>query len=70
MTEKSEEDTQKLNALFKILEEEDELIDINAIRMVNAHEFKNQELINKEGDLFLIVDSLIRINNLITGSFM
>ena len=35
MTEKSEEDTQKFNALFKILEEEDELIDINAIRMGN-----------------------------------
>ena len=36
--------------------------------MVNAREFKNQELINKEGDLFLTVDSLIRVNNLITGS--
>ena len=68
MKKKSEEDAQKLNALFKILEEEDELNDINAIRMVNAHEFKNQELINKEGDLFLTVDSLIRVNNLITGS--
>ena len=68
MTEKSEQDAQKLNALFKILEEEDELNDINAIRMVNACEFKNQELINKEGDLFLAIDSLIRINNLITGS--
>ena len=68
MKKKSEEDAQKLNALFKILEEEDELNDINAIRMVNAREFKNQELINKEGDLFLTVDSLIRVNNLITGS--
>ena len=36
--------------------------------MINAREFKNKELINKDGDLFLKVDSLIRINNYITGS--
>ena len=36
--------------------------------MINAREFKNKELINKDGDLFLTVDSLIRINNYITGT--
>ena len=36
--------------------------------MINACEFKNKELINKDGDLFLTVDSLIRINNYIAGS--
>ena len=36
--------------------------------MINACEFKNKELVNKDGDLFLTVDSLIRINNYITDS--
>ena len=36
--------------------------------MKHAHDFKNQELINKDGDVFLTVGSLIRINNLITNS--
>ena len=36
--------------------------------MKYACDFKNQELINKDGDLFLTVDSLIRINNIITNS--
>ena len=31
-------------------------------------QFKNQELINEDGNLFLTVDSLIRINNIITNS--
>ena len=38
------------------------------MRMKYACDFKNQELINKDGDLFLTVDSLIRINNIITNS--
>ena len=61
MAEKIEEDAQKLEALFKIL-------NMNFFRMINAREFINKELINKDGDLFLTVDSLIRINNYITGS--
>ena len=36
--------------------------------MKYACSFKNQELINKEGDLFLTIDSLIRINNIFTNS--
>ena len=68
MAEKVEEDVQKLEALFKILNEENELNNINLFRMINACEFKNRELINKGGDLFLTIDSLIRLNNHITGS--
>ena len=36
--------------------------------MIKAREFKNRELINNDGNLFLTVDSLIRINNYITDS--
>ena len=68
MAEKVEEDLQKLEVLFKILNEENELNNINLFRMIKAREFKNRELINKDGDLFLTVDSLIRINNYITDS--
>ena len=55
-------------ALIKILKEEDEFNVQNAMRMKYARDFKNQELINKDGDLFLTIDSLIRINNIITNS--
>ena len=68
MAEKVEEDVQKLEVLFKILNEENELNNINLFRMIKAREFKNRELVNKDGDLFLTVDSLIRINNYITCS--
>ena len=36
--------------------------------MKYARNFENQELINKDRNLFLTVDSLIRINNIITNS--
>ena len=36
--------------------------------MISAHTFKNKEHINADGDLFLTIDSLITINNYITGS--
>ena len=36
--------------------------------MLLVRQFKNKELVNKDGDLFLTVDSLIRINNYITDS--
>ena len=36
--------------------------------MTSTPKFKNKELINADGDLFLTVDSLIIINNYITGS--
>ena len=68
MAEKYEERAQKLQSLIKILDEEKELNNINLIRMISARTFKNKELINADGDLFLTVDSLITINNCITGS--
>ena len=68
MAEKYEERAQKLQSLIKILDEEKELSNINLIRMISAHTFKNKELIKADGDLFLTVDSLITINNYITGS--
>ena len=68
MAEKTEEAAQKLVALIKILNEGNELNNKNLFRMINAREFKNRELINKDGNLFLTIDSLIRIKNYITGS--
>ena len=68
MAEIYEERAQKLQSLIKILDEEKELNNINLIRMISARTFKNKELINADGDLFLTVDSLIIINNYITGS--
>ena len=59
---------QKLLALIKILKEEDKFTVQNTMRMKYACNFKNQELINKDGDVFLTIDSLIRINNIITNS--
>ena len=68
MAEKYEEQAQKLQSLIKILDKEKELNNINLIRMISARTFKNKELINADGDLFLTVDSLITKNNFITGS--
>ena len=68
MAEKYEEQAQKLQSLIKILDEEKELNNINLIRMISARTFKNKELINADGNLFLTVDLLITINNYITGS--
>ena len=59
---------QKLESLIKILDEEKELSNINLIKMISTCTFKNKELINADGDLFLTVDSLITISNYITGS--
>ena len=55
-------------ALIEILEEEGKFNVQNLMRMKYACDFKNQELINKDGDLFHTVDSLIRMNNIITNS--
>ena len=54
--------------LTKILNEEGELTNKNLYQMILAFRFKNKELLNDEGDLFLTVDSLITINNYITNS--
>ena len=36
--------------------------------MINAYNYAHKELISVDGDLFLTVDFLIRINNIITNS--
>ena len=46
------------------MKEEGEFNVQNVMRMKYARNFENQELINKDGNLFLTVDSLIRINNI------
>ena len=43
-------------ALTKILKEEREFNIQNLVRMKRAHDFKNRELIDKDGGLFLTVD--------------
>ena len=59
---------ENIEALLKILNEEGELNNKNLFQMLLARQFKNKELVNKDGDLFLTVDSLITIHNYITGS--
>ena len=54
--------------IFMILNEEKEMNKVNFSRMVKAHKYIQQELLNAEGDLFLTVDSLITLNNIITNS--
>ena len=51
-----------------ILNEESELSDDNFYRMVKAYQYIQEELLTSEGDLFLTVDSLITLNNIITNS--
>ena len=60
--------TDRIRSLLTILNEKNELNHINFIRILRACNFKDKELINKEGDLYLTVDSLIAINNYVTGS--
>ena len=50
------------------MKEEQEINTINASRLKAAYDFRNLYLIDSAGDLFLTVDSLIRMNNLITRS--
>ena len=48
--------------------EEGEFTDHNYELMESALEFRNTYLIDKNGELFLTVDSLITLNNIITDS--
>ena len=58
---------QKIDAICKILEEEREFSPLNLLGMRSVNDFKKQYLMNVHGDLFLTVDSLIRLNNIVTG---
>ena len=51
-----------------ILNEEKEMSVVNFSRMANAYKYIQRELLTTDGDLFLTVDSLITLNNIITGS--
>ena len=57
-----------MEALKQILIEEDKFNDVNLYYMQLALKYKNRYLTNKHGNLFLTVDSLIHLNNIITGS--
>ena len=52
-------------ALVKILKEEKEYTDLNYFNMKTALDYKKKYLQNKLGGMFLTVDSLIEVNNLI-----
>ena len=74
MAEKTEISS-KDYSIFKILSEEgelltyNELLDLpNIISMRLAKDFVKENLISEDGDLFLTVDSLITLNNMITDS--
>ena len=54
--------------LIKILKEEGELTKKKLFQITLALQFKNNELLNEDGDLFLTVDSLITLNNYVTDS--
>ena len=51
-----------------ILNEEKEMNEVNFFRMVQAYKYIQRELLTTDGDLFLTVDSLITLNNIITNS--
>ena len=57
-----------MKAINQILKEEREESNLNAWRLKAAYNYKNQYLIDSKGSLFLTVDSLIQLNNIITGS--
>ena len=54
--------------LLKILNKEKEYSPNNLFRLKTALEYKRTNLTDRYGKLYLTVDSLIRINNLITKS--
>ena len=51
--------------LIKILIEEGEFNEINLKRLTMAYKFKKKFLTTSDNDLYLTLDSLIEINNLI-----
>ena len=57
-----------MDVLQIILLEEDEFNHSNYLLMKSVLEYKNTYLTDKNGDLFLTVDSLITLNNIITDS--
>ena len=62
------EAVQKLDALQMILLKEAKYSELNYFFMQTALKYKNTYMTDKHGNLFLTVDSLIALNNIITGS--
>ena len=54
--------------LVKILIDEKELTVTNLERLIQARIYKDTELITTDSDLLLTIDSLITLNNIVTGS--
>ena len=54
--------------LIKILIDEKELTATNLERLIQACIYKDTELLTTENDLLLTIDSLITLNNIVTGS--
>ena len=74
MAEKTKSSSESYS-IFQILSEEGELMTYNEllnldniIYMRKAKDFIKENLISEDGDLFLRVDSLITLNNMITSS--
>ena len=59
---------QNCENLIKILIDEKELTLLNLEQLIQTRIYKNTELVTTDGDLLLTVDSLITLNNIITGS--
>ena len=57
-----------MQSLIRILIEEKELTLLNLIQLSDALTYKMTQLLTENGDLLLTVDSLITLNNIITGS--
>ena len=57
-----------LDQIFMILKEEKEISKDNFLRIKKAYKYIHRELITTDGDLFLTLDSLITLNNIITNS--
>ena len=54
-------------AITKVLKEEKEHNDVNYFYMKQAVDYKEKYLQNKDGDMFLTINSLIVVNNLINN---
>ena len=57
-----------MKSIWQILKEEQEISILNISRLKSAYDFREQYLLDQDGDLFLTVDSLILLNNIVTGS--
>ena len=57
-----------MKAIHQILKEEREVSVLSITRLRSAYEFRERYLIDQDGDLFLTVDSLILLNNIVTES--